>query len=183
MMECSIALLRTLYPNIQKVVFTDSSVITCMQGLRLDLQSYYIALKGTTWYESKFGAQPNAQFFQEYMHGKLDFQKSLMKKPDYNTFMHNIHPMVVATLQPLYAKSQNMKEFILGVEKEFDCFMFQDWLLRLVTQYIPFLPRIVWEIHLEQFSTKNIHITKLTSRPNDMFRGGGKFADFYKYNL
>lgn len=183
MFKSSIMLLKQLFPYLKKVSFTDSSMITCMREVKVDLQSYYIALHGKTWYEKQFDATPTEEFNADYTRCKKEFLLFLKSKPEYNILMRNVKPFVVTTLLPLYNKSKNLESFIYNVNKDYDCFMFQDWLFSSLIQYIPFIQRIVWEINVDKLIMQNVKIESLNMRPVEMFRGGGKFADFYRYNI
>jgi hypothetical protein len=181
MLKSAVTFLYRLYPNLQHIQFADTSFITCFDGVKVDLPSYYMALKGMTWYEHTFGATPEANYKEMYIQCKKNYHEYLRTRPSYQSFMKGIDPNIVKTLKPLYKICDSLKTFIQAVNDEYDCYMFQDWLFRIMILHIPFIEKITWEIDITNLILPDITIQKHDTKPRTMFSGGGKIGDMLRF--
>jgi hypothetical protein len=169
------ALLKMLFPTLEKVIFSDNSFVSCRNSTKLDLSTYYLALYGKTWYESKFNAFPEERYTKHYEKGKRKLAKILGKKPPFKSIMEDIDKLIIQELEPYYLNSTNLLDFIQRLKSsKVDCVLFCDWLFRIVTECIPYLTRFTWEIDWNAFDYSKIRVKTLPSKPFGMFSGGGK---------
>lgn len=183
MMNGVIHFIKTLFlMNVNHIVFSDTSFLSCVNSTRVDLQSFYLALNGATWYESKFGAIPDEEHHSKYYVWKDKLRVYLdTQLPDFDDLMNGVDALISVTLAPIYATSRNLSEFIRKVNKEYDCVMFQVWLRKVVNNQIPFLFDITWKIDSAQFQSDKIRIRRLDKKPQDMFHGGGIISSMLLY--
>lgn len=151
----------------------DVSDIPCDEGrYRMSLAYYSVMLYGKTYYERKFGAVPlkmSAKKWKALMQGWKDFAAT---KPA------NIRQVIgagvrgkrYAVLTDVYAKSENVEDFIKRLKEVYDCMVYKDWAEELVKQYVPGLIGMSWVIPAGKLDLPQVEISKQKERH---MSGGG----------
>jgi hypothetical protein len=151
MIKASITLLSELYPTVKKVILQDESYIYCNDNKRQRLAHYYIAVYGKTWYESKLNATPQALYQEDYRQRIQTLQHVLITdpKPSFDALSAHVPQAIKYELRTVYNKSFNLQDMITTIANEYDCMMFRNWLDDMISQYIPNLMNMTWEIEVK----------------------------------
>lgn len=153
-----IQIINKFFPHIKRINLNDTSYIPCnrLEGDKLDLLTYSIALYGKTWYEKNFGAQQASSKYSEavatYMKEKpVNFEEWYRFVKTYNIYAgrwiaeryDQIQNMFYASnTYPIFFKK--LSDMIGFVEK---CRVFNGWLLQFIRDRIP--ENRSWYIPLE----------------------------------
>jgi hypothetical protein len=124
-----------LYPHVEGFTFKDASIIECNHNKHIKLTYFYLMKHGKTWYQAKFDAHPI-----RLQHAKLLSTTNLDNPIDisfeqfyadhissYQRFMRMSKTEVFDALKQSYINSKTYREFLMKVDDERDCIVFQLW--------------------------------------------------------
>lgn len=173
MMKAAFTFLKRRYPHAKKeIVFSDNSTIECKNLKRMQLSHYFLAVHGMTWYEAKFGAFPTKECIQTYQTEQRMLMTLLDTKPTFESFMTFTPSKVQDFLQPFYAKSKNLRDFVKRCTNQYDCVMLLPWLPTIVVKCMPNLVLYSWNINLNiDANQTTLHVKTLSKRPEEVLYG------------
>jgi hypothetical protein len=142
MLKASLKFLVSTYPDIEGVVFKDSSMMKCMNDIKISLTDFYIAKHGNTWYCEKFSAEPFQN--EEYKTNLAELNNNLtaLKTMPFEEFYATYFVINKIKLKKsyklvkeVYKNSKTYRDFISVLhERNGDCAVFKTWLTYFISK-------------------------------------------------
>jgi hypothetical protein len=159
MLRHIIRMMKVMFPHITRINLSDMSYIPCnrLEGDKLDLFTYSLALYGKTWYEINFGAVQNSPKYSAAINAYLgekpiDFENWYSLVKTYNLYAKYWIDQTYNQIKDLFETSQTYPEFYQALSKLIGfsdkCKVFNGWLLQFMIQRIP--NSRSWHIPLRQ---------------------------------
>lgn len=125
------------YKIIERITLVDTSFIKCNDDIEVSLAAHYIVKHGKTWYEKHFDARLEEdtdrrkwdalvpKLIDTHKPSFVDFYNKYIATA-YLVPKHKDHLKKI--LAPIYDSTPTIGEFLKGVDAEYDCIVFQEWL-------------------------------------------------------
>jgi hypothetical protein len=129
------------FPYIKAFTFKDTSYISCAYKVNVPLAPLYICKYNQTWYEKHFDAKPFTSISDAKVtqcKNKLDERITLPFELFWNEIVANNLKLfkrvksddLKRMLQECYKHANTHRDFIISVDSQYDCIVFQIWLKR-----------------------------------------------------
>ncbi len=143
MLRTVISVIRSKYPHITSLSFTDTSSRTCDNGYTVNLYHMYYLLYGKTWYMKTFGAvfkNPNDAKKMEQADRVFQVYKQQLSWDRFNDRIMNTRGKEYISsddLQQIYLNTKTWQEFFIQVRDTIGaadfCLWISTWMEKLMT--------------------------------------------------
>ena len=182
MIRCALSFIHNKYPQLKNLPFElkDVSSISCGR-FDLPLSKYYLSKYGKTWYEMKFGAIPASHsLLLKYNRARDALLRYLHQSPilpftDFIQQFNSKTQRLLTALRSTYDTSKSLHDFIIKLDSEYDCAIFERWLEVLVDPFIQ-VYGTTWHISFDA-SSQPIIIETLKKKPEYLFTMAGGYIN------
>ena len=184
--------------QIEHITLNDASNVPCIVGdnniREVSLMYSYIALKGKTWYESRFSAvirdvtlKKSYEACIQKLYDPL-FKASVTSNSMYDRMIaERINTHVANDLTTLYSDSSTLNEFFNRIHRDHTfCVVTYRW-IDIFIDFVIFKGTIssqtIWEIPINKIVCVELHITPADGPPQDVFPiKGGTSSRMQRYH-
>jgi len=179
MLKVALQFLFTICPDVQSVVFKDTSSINCSIDdeweRKIYLHMFYVAKHGKTWYEEKLDAKlvkPRHRQTYEHMRNKAlgdyreaDFDE--FKSKYFTEFVMSVlSEPVVDIIRAAYDAHRNYSGMFSDLARNYDCSIFYQWLDKYFRMNLAILfADVEWYIDKSAIDELDMVIKKTRNKP------------------